>query len=521
MLTTPSASGQPRPSYVNTLPLFVSLFALSLLLVVHGGGCGISQPWASPADPQVELLFPALLRGPNSSLPCQVILINQSLLDDDQSAHIVGVDVDSGEQRWSWLLSDGLDGRGWGLPILASPSDHLFSLTLQFGVCGTMSPLYNLTRASYDRRSGLQAEWSSILGCIRDYEQTLVFSASTQPQTGEEQPELLLVMADNWLIVHGQSGQVLHEGSGPADAFEVAILGDSAAHRFIVLEQWSDTEARAVSYQPQDDGKWKKLATASYDSSQYAPVQVSVIGLTYANRGEVMVMQHLAYQDQLYGLDVLTGQQVWSASGYPLLTGAWVASDSNFTAFVAELDPHPVRPDWVLMNVHAINSSGFVINQFGLLDSATGKMLATSAATPPTYYGDGASWYLLWDTVADSSIIVRRLAGSTNGTFWIAMNATTLETVSDGSLPPTDPFSDLVFVDAQPGSVSIVVTAGDGSIAGKIVESADAVQADARGTHLPTRATKRSAPRHPRQRQTVSSLRTLTNRVQAKRTLTE
>jgi hypothetical protein len=253
-----------------------------------------------------------------SSLLCQVLVVNMSLPQDALRLSIAAFDVATGEQTWSWLMSDGPAGSIWDLPILPpSQSDHLFALTLREDLC--FPPLYNITRVSYLHHSGAQADWSTSLGChssVGWYYSALAFPARTHPQSGAERPELLLFVADSWLILHGGSGEVLYQNASVPYAIEVAMLGDGSAHQFLTLVLSNDTaEARITSHQLHGDGHWTELASASYDSSLYTPVMVEAFGTSFARQGAVLVLQSLMTPDRLHGIDTLTGQQVWSASG--------------------------------------------------------------------------------------------------------------------------------------------------------------------------------------------------------------
>ena len=447
--------------------LLLSLLALSPLSSARA--CTIPYGWSTSSSQSYTQV--AALIGDSSQQPCQVVAVNTTQRVDDQSARIEGFDVATGERQWSWMLSDGLDGHSWDVPIVGIPSNHLFSLTAQNGPCGALVRLYNITRVAYDRSSGLKAAWSTSLGCVGTYEETFVFPATGSPQLGDEQPELLLSVADiAWLSLNGASGELLHRENVTSYAVqgEVAILGDGTAHRFIAMTAQSEDEMQVVAYQLHNDGRWTALANSSFDPSVYSPPMATAMGDTGASRGEVLVLQHQTRMDELYGLNLLTGQKVWSASGYALLTGAWAKSHSNYTAGVSSLDPHPTRSDWLLITAVAYNETEYIIFQFGLVDSTTGKLVATSAVTEPEYYGGGYGWFMLWDVVDDGGVLIRRLQGTSLLQRWVALNSTTLETVSSGILPVSK-VDDVTFVDAQPGSVSLITTDGIGRMQGKRV----------------------------------------------------
>ena len=125
---------------------------------------------------------------------------------------------------------------------------------------------------------------------------------------------MVLVQGDVWLTIDAETGVVLHQEDPPCPGTEcdVAVLGDSANHRIVVKPGL----AMFVTYQLQNDGTWMKVVAAEWDYINYAPV----------SRSDVVVIQGAVggMPDKLYGLDMLTGQQVWNVSDYALLTGSWV-----------------------------------------------------------------------------------------------------------------------------------------------------------------------------------------------------
>ena len=363
---------------------------------------------------------------------CQLLVFNRSNVPD-YTMSLVGIDVASGDMAWNWLLaSDAFVLQYFPTIIRGAAADHLYLLSFTAASCGQR---VNLTRFSYDRSRGLQVTWILELGCglgSLTYAGSLVFPGGQQSQTGAALPERVLIAADQWLTVDGDSGKLLHLDDRPP-AGTVAVIDDGSAQQFRVKFGYNENTTAIDSYQLTDDGRWTALASASYNSAEYRAVDGQIAGLVFANYGSVLVQQSWTVPSALLGLDTLTGQTVWRSSDCPLLTEAWLKPYPGFTVEVTTLDLHPLRPDWLLIMNSASNASGFVISQYGLLDSATGKLLATSAVTPPVYYESHPLLYLaMWHQVAGTTIFRRHYSSSSS--YWVALDTSSLRLVSFGSL---------------------------------------------------------------------------------------
>ena len=353
--------------------------------------------------------------------------------------------------------------------------------TLAFDIvplCGELGFVqWNLTKVRYEPGSGLKALWQAQLGCREEQVSALVFPFSTANSSAPltRAHERVLVVADELLMLDGETGELLYNRSFPnARVKEVARVGDGSSQQLVLYSSQPNSPLCSLSsFHLGSDANWTLLATASVNESQWRPVESSSIVFEYESRGRVWPLQSVSSPAHLLGIDSVTGKTAWSSDNDPLLTGHWAAALPGYTAGLSQVIPHPIRPDWLLVSAEAHNASGFVISAFSLLDSTTGKTLHTAAHTAAVYYGDGWSgWEVLWTSSA--GLLFKHLLAP-KAAFYIALNAQTLRFVSMGEFTATHSYS---FVGADAEGASIVYSQS-GKLHGERMPAFDHQQAAA------------------------------------------
>ena len=403
-------------------------------------GCRVQQDWEH--DTAGSLTVWPLLVTPQ----CEVLAVNRT---HNGSVYISGIDAATGERRWSWLLHSPRGNQGPN-PIIPTADPSLL-YTLAFDIEPMCGPLlyvsWNLTKVRYEPGSGLTTLWQAQLGCLTQA------SVQVFPATAASS-ERVLVWAEPLLMLDGETGEQLYNRTAPmADVSEVARVGNGSSHQLALLSRPPDSDDLTLaSYELGADAHWKQLASVSIDGAAFQPVQTEDIMQQYETRGRVWALQSLFDQALLLGVDALTGRQAWSSDNNPLLTGKWAARFPGFYADLADLVPHPSRPDWLLVTSDARNSSGFVISAFALLDSSTGKTLAMPPPTAPVFYGMDWGWDVLW--TATAGVVYKTLLAAQTA-FYVALDADSLRLISMGPFTPSTS-ADALFLGAQADGASIV-----------------------------------------------------------------
>ena len=220
-------------------------------------------------------------------------------------------------------------------------------------------------------REGPRLLWTTVLDSL-GYNLQAMRAQTTQ---GEE--ELLAAFSSEWLVLHGRTGQLLSRMDTPYGE-EPYLLGDSRSR---VLTADGHT-ANCTAYELQADGSWTQAGQVTWSVGYEEVVQLDDDDSDGLKRlSSLLLLSSTRQRGQLRAVEVQTGRTVWNASGYDILTGAWVTQDGFKGIGGAELALHPLNSSWSLASAFALNRTGWLLVQHALLD-LTGQLLATSPTTP-------------------------------------------------------------------------------------------------------------------------------------------
>ena len=428
--------------------------------VLSSTGCIPQQSW-STSYPSTRSINPFLLNFE----ACQAIT-NYSGGD---SQYLIGVDLLTGRRVWSYLFVSLSQGRFLPEnPLTPSPSSprlYLVDFGLQDGCRGIRAVTYSTSSG------GLQLLWNHTLcggDAVTDTATVLAFpfpaSRTLSASLAVTREVVLLIDGDFntscWTSFDGATGAVLHQDlSMPVGGFYVRLMGNASDGRLLVLNSLGGSLVAALSYAVNSAGQWKLSANVTYDQSlwRFVPQDPGAEG----HVGRVMPLENITHPDLWVGWDMWTGQRAWEVHGDPLYTGEWTANLTGFSApFPPTTVPHPINSQWLMVTAIADNATAAFIYQYGIMDTATGKLFARSGVFAPQAEFHLQSMNLFWWAVGDDAIVTEE-GGDESGQFWRAFDSTSLVVISSGPIPAEMSAAEHGYIGVDTGGASLWWTASN------------------------------------------------------------
>ena len=445
-----AAQRPPSPAFQSLADLVSPRASPASPSSLSAAGCAVTANWTRPFTG--SLTFNP---SPRALFPSTCLLVSYTLDVKANDGNLIGLDIATGQTRWSARVLDGRELYGYFNPFVFNASTgEVFLTKLRLdgdNFCTVvMAGAVDAAGAQFAWRWSTQWCWDAAFYSATAPSLLLV------PRAGGS----VLVSVDgwednfggsgqnaSWTTLDAKSGKILHRETGPAFASGPATLRGEPSDGFFAVRSPSSLELSQLT----SDGSWRRVH--STDLTGGDPLG-----------GSTGLVQLMLSGSDLRGVDLRTGQQLWQSSNNSVATGAWV---QNFTGFSSSarsffVRQHPDNPDWALLDNRATNGQRGALFFATIIDVRTGATVA-SMKDPWLFSSNGIGEVILPAIQSVGGVLMYDLSLD-SGPQWMALDGRTLAVVSTGAYVADD--KTWVSVDGQGATAVYAMRPNANGIAG-------------------------------------------------------